>query len=43
MGKVFNRDHSTVLHSINKIEEYLTSTVDMKNIIDDLTKNIRNQ
>ncbi len=42
IGKVFERDHSTVLHSINKIEEYLTSTSDMKNIIDDLKKNIRN-
>ena len=43
IGKVFSRDHTTVLHSIHKIDEYLKNTEDMKNIIDDLTKNIRNQ
>ena len=43
IGKVFSRDHTTVLHSIHKIEEYLKTTDDMKNIIDDLIKNIRNQ
>lgn len=43
IGKVFSRDHTTVLHSIHRIEEYLKTTDDMKNIIEDLTKNIRNQ
>ncbi|MFI3226807.1 MAG: chromosomal replication initiator protein DnaA [Clostridia bacterium] len=43
IGKAFSRDHTTVLHSIHKIEEYIKTTDDMKNIIEDLTKNIRNQ
>lgn len=43
IGKVFSRDHTTVMHSINKVEEYLQSSEDMKNVIKDLTKNIRNQ
>ncbi len=43
IGKVFSRDHTTVLHSINKIEEYLKSTSEMDNIIKTLISNIRGQ
>ena len=42
IGKVFSRDHTTVLHSINKVEEYLKNTSEMENIIKTLTSNIRN-
>ena len=35
------RDHSTVIHSINKIEEQLKNEPDMKNQIKDLMSNIR--
>ncbi|MGN1030665.1 MAG: chromosomal replication initiator protein DnaA [Butyricicoccaceae bacterium] len=41
IGKVFSRDHTTVLHSINKIENYLKTTSDMGPIIKTLTANIR--
>ncbi len=41
IGKVFSRDHTTVLHSINKIENYLKTTTDMEPIIKTLTANIR--
>ncbi|MDO5549079.1 MAG: chromosomal replication initiator protein DnaA [Eubacteriales bacterium] len=42
IGKVFSRDHTTVLHSINKVEEYLKTTSEMENIIKTLIANIRN-
>ena len=42
IGKVFFRDHTTVLHSINKVEEYLKTTTEMENIIKTLIANIRN-
>lgn len=42
MGKVFKRDHTTVLHGINKVETFLNTSPDMKNELDDLVKNIRN-
>ena len=41
IGKVFSRDHTTVLHSINKIEDYLKNTSEMENIIKTLKANIR--
>ena len=41
IGKVFSRDHTTVLHSINKIENYLKETSEMDNIIKTLKANIR--
>ncbi len=41
IGKVFSRDHTTVLHSINKIESYLKDNNDMNNIIKTLKANIR--
>lgn len=43
IGKVFSRDHSTVLHSVNKIEDYLKdSSSEMYKIINTITDNIRN-
>lgn len=43
IGKVFSRDHSTVLHSVNKIEDYLKdSSSEMYKIISTITDNIRN-
>lgn len=42
IGKVFSRDHTTVLHSINKVEEYLKTSSEMENIIKTLISNIRN-
>lgn len=41
IGKVFSRDHTTVLHSINKIEDYLKNISEMENIIKTLKANIR--
>lgn len=43
IGKVFSKDHTTVLHSIKKIETLLLESNDMKGIIENLKKNIRNQ
>ncbi len=41
IGKEFNRDHSTVLHSINKVESALAKGDDtLKNHIRDITANI---
>lgn len=41
IGKVFSRDHTTVLHAINKVENYLAETSEMDNIIRTLKANIR--
>ncbi len=43
MGRIFSRDHTTVLHSINKIEDFVKSSPDMTNVINTLTSNIRGQ
>ena len=41
IGKEFNRDHSTVLHSINKVEAALNKGDEtLKNHIRDITANI---
>ena len=41
IGKEFNRDHSTVLHSINKVESALSKGDEtLKNHIRDITANI---
>lgn len=40
IGKKFNRDHSTVLHSINKIEQQVLSDSILSGQIKDLIKNI---
>ena len=41
IGREFGRDHSTVLHSINKIEDMIKSDSIMENTIKDLKTNIR--
>ena len=41
IGKEFNRDHTTILHSINKIEESLAAGDEaLKNLIREITANI---
>ena len=41
IGKEFNRDHTTILHSINKIEESVNGSDDtLKNLIREITANI---
>jgi len=41
IGKEFNRDHSTVLHSIQKVESGIQSGNEtLKNTIRDITSNI---
>ena len=41
IGKEFNRDHTTILHSINKIEESLSAGDEaLKNLIREITANI---
>lgn len=40
IGKVFSRDHTTVLHSINKIEDERKNSSEMDGIIKTLTANI---
>ena len=41
IGKEFNRDHTTIIHSINKIEESLGAGDEaMKNLIREITANI---
>ena len=43
IGKEFNRDHTTILHSINKIEESLKAGGDqLKADIQAITANINN-
>lgn len=41
IGKVFSRDHTTVLHSINKIEDERKSSAEMDDIIKTLISNIQ--
>lgn len=42
IGKVFSRDHTTVLHSINKVDEERKNSNDMNDIIKTLIANIGN-
>lgn len=41
IGKVFSRDHTTVLHSINKIEDERKNSAEMDDIIKTLISNIQ--
>lgn len=43
IGEAMNRDHSTVLHSIRKVEESLAKDPDMADTIRDITANITNK
>lgn len=40
IGKYFNRDHSTVIHAVNKIEETIRTDSEFKNEIKDIRNNI---
>ena len=40
IGKFFGRDHTTVMHSVNKIEEQIKKNDDFKNKIRDIKNNI---
>lgn len=41
IGKVFSRDHTTVLHAINKIDEERKNSSEMSDILKTLVNNIR--
>ena len=43
IGRVFNRDHSTILSSIDTIQEKIREDASLENDIDDLIKEITNQ
>lgn len=43
IGRFMGRDHTTVMHSIKKIEKTCTENTNFKNAIEDLIKNIRNR
>ncbi len=43
IGEVLNRDHSTVLHSIRKVEENLQSDPKLLDAVHDITANITNK
>ncbi len=36
------KDHSTIIHAIKKVEQYIADDADMKNKIDKLTKDLKN-
>lgn len=40
IGKVFNRDHTTVMHSIEKVENLIKEDQDTAEIVKDITANI---
>jgi len=40
IGRYFNRDHSTVMHSVNKIEDEIRVNEELRNEIKDIRKNI---
>ena len=43
IGNIFGKkDHTTILHSINKIETLIKSDVKIKNLIEDIEKEIKN-
>ena len=43
IGKVLNRDHSTILYSINKVEESINTDPALNDTIRDITANITNK
>ena len=43
IGKIFGRDHSTVLHSIRKVEESLPTDPEVADIVRDITANLSNK
>jgi chromosomal replication initiation ATPase DnaA len=43
IGRVFNRDHTTILSSIETIQAKIREDASLENDIDDLIKEITNQ
>ena len=43
IGREFNRDHSTVLHAVNRMESVLKDNPDMAQILKDITRNINSR
>lgn len=43
IGRFMGRDHTTVMHSIKKIEKECQSNPNFKNALDDLIKNVKNK
>ena len=43
IGSVLNRDHSTILHSIRKIEDSINTDADLSDTVRDITANIMNK
>jgi chromosomal replication initiator protein len=43
IGTVLNKDHSTVLHAIRRIEDNISSSTELADVIRDITANITNK
>ncbi len=43
IGTVLNKDHSTVLHAIRRIEDNISSSPELADVIRDITANITNK
>ncbi len=43
IGRDFNKDHTTVMHNINKIAEDMKNDLKIYNTVNDLIKNIKNE
>ena len=43
IGESFGKDHTTVLHNVNKIENFLNDKPHEKGLVEDLIKNIKSQ
>lgn len=41
IGKIFSRDHSTVLHAVDKVKSLMKTSTEMNDILKTLTDNIR--
>jgi chromosomal replication initiator protein len=41
IGKMFGRDHSTVIHSLNMISQKMKTSVEVKNTIETITKRVQ--
>jgi chromosomal replication initiator protein len=43
IGSLLNKDHSTVLHAIRRIEDSMSSSPELADVIRDITANIANK
>ena len=43
IGESFGKDHSTVLHNVNKIENFLKDKPYEKALVDDIIKNLKGE